>query len=97
MVVVGLSLSVVRIVLTIHISRETVLILAGECLLVSDNNMDDFKVFHNGMEVGEMDATTCEIATEFILTIQNINGVVNGTAITLYRRRYRPELEIIGI
>jgi hypothetical protein len=64
--------------------RECILILASECLLVSDNNMDHFKVLHNGMQVSKMDATTGKIATEFILTIQNINSIVNGSAITFY-------------
>lgn len=42
--------------------REGILILASECLLVSNDDVNDFEVFNNGMQVGEVDATTREIA-----------------------------------
>jgi hypothetical protein len=73
--------------------RQRILILPSERLLVGDNNMDHFEVFHHSMQVSKMDTAAGEIAAQFILTVQNIDGVVNRTTIAFYR----PELEVVGI
>jgi len=57
--------------------------LSSERLLVSNDDVDHFKVFHNSMEVGKMDTTACEIAAQFILAVENIDGIVNRTTVAL--------------
>lgn len=88
--------------------------LSSECLLVSDDDVDHFKMFHNSMEVGQMDATACEITTlcwedkqnimeagvagtdQFVLTVQNIDSIVNRTTVALDGGRHLPKLEVVG-
>lgn len=60
-----LSLRVVRVerhLVPRGTSRESILISASECLLVGNDDVNDFEVFNNGVQVGEVDATACEIA-----------------------------------
>lgn len=68
MVIIGLNVIIILVIrrwIYMNATRKRILILASECLLVRNNDVRDLKVFHDGMQVSEMDTATREIVTLF--------------------------------
>lgn len=80
MVIIGLKVIIILVIrwwIYMDATRERILILASECMLVRDNDVRDLEVFHDSVQVSEVDTTTREIVTQFIFTVQNIDSIMN--------------------
>src|ERR1700704_3292054 len=66
MVIIGLNGVIVLVIrrrIYLHAPRKSILILACESMLVGDNDVGYLEVFHDCMQVSEVDTTAREIMT----------------------------------